>query len=204
MGARLVAGQLVDYLGVGMMRTMMPFYAQKLGAASGSGGTLLGGLESAYGVGQMAGAAVLGRLSDIHGRRAVLMLSFFGSTLGCESVSTEPVCGCHNAADTLPVSPPAACRFNGGLRGNARHAAGVPSARRYRQADGHGRPRGGGRLHASRAGAFVRNVSLSRSVRSGIRAGAAAGELVPFSTLYPQLPFDFLRVFFAVVFSLTT
>ena len=85
---------LVDYLGVGMMRTMMPFYAQKLAATSGSGGggTLLGGLESAYGVGQMAGAAVLGRLSDIHGRRAVLMISFFGSTLGCEDGTT-----CHAA-----------------------------------------------------------------------------------------------------------
>ena len=65
-----------------MMRTMMPFYAQKLGAASGSGATLLGGLEAAYGVGQMAGAAVLGRLSDVYGRRAVLVLSFAGSTLG--------------------------------------------------------------------------------------------------------------------------
>ena len=73
---------LVDYLGVGMMRTMMPFYAQRLGAASGSGATLLGGLEAAYGVGQMGGAAVLGRLSDVFGRRVVLTLSFAGSFVG--------------------------------------------------------------------------------------------------------------------------
>ena len=73
---------LVDYLGVGMMRTMMPFYAQRLGAASGSGATLLGGLEAAYGVGQMGGAAVLGRLSDVWGRRVVLTLSFAGSFVG--------------------------------------------------------------------------------------------------------------------------
>ena len=73
---------LVDYLGVGMMRTMMPFYAQRLGAASGSGATLLGGLEAAYGMGQMGGAAVLGRLSDVWGRRVVLTLSFAGSCVG--------------------------------------------------------------------------------------------------------------------------
>ena len=73
---------LVDYLGVGMMRTIMPFYAQRLGAASGSGATLLGGLEAAYGVGQMGGAAVLGRLSDVWGRRVVLTLSFAGSFVG--------------------------------------------------------------------------------------------------------------------------
>ena len=73
---------LVDYLGVGMMRTMMPFYAQRLGAASGSGATLLGGLEAAYGMGQMGGAAVLGRLSDVWGRRVVLTLSFAGSFVG--------------------------------------------------------------------------------------------------------------------------
>ena len=70
----------VDYCGVGMMRTLLPFYAQKM--APGGGATLLGALETAYGVGQIIGATCLGRLSDTRGRKVVLLLSFAGSAIG--------------------------------------------------------------------------------------------------------------------------
>jgi MFS family permease len=88
----VMAAALVDYLGVGMMRTLIPFYAKRLvstagGASGGSVGvvstaTLLGQLESAYGVGQLCGASVMGWVSDVAGRRTVLLITFLGSALG--------------------------------------------------------------------------------------------------------------------------
>jgi DHA1 family tetracycline resistance protein-like MFS transporter len=79
-----------DYCGVGMMRTLLPFYAKRM--APGSGATLLGALETAYGVGQIIGATVLGRLSDTRGRKVVLLLSFVGSAIGYgfTAVATTP------------------------------------------------------------------------------------------------------------------
>jgi hypothetical protein len=57
---------------------VLPFYAKRLGAA----GAHVGGLETVYGVGQVAGALLLGWLSDAHGRKAVLLLSFMGAAAG--------------------------------------------------------------------------------------------------------------------------
>jgi hypothetical protein len=59
-----------DYVAVGMMRTVMPFYAKRLSlAAAGEAGALssnfmVGALEATYGVGQVIGACTLGTLSD--------------------------------------------------------------------------------------------------------------------------------------------
>ena len=79
----------LDYAGVGMMRTLLPAVAQKVAGegwcvASWCGGTatLIGGLETVYGVGQLVGASFMGRLSDSRGRRVVLLLSFAGSAVG--------------------------------------------------------------------------------------------------------------------------
>ena len=69
---------MVDYIGVGMMRTLLPFYAKKLQG----GAFLVGSLEAAYGVGQVIGAAFLPRMSDRRGRKAVLIISFLGSAVG--------------------------------------------------------------------------------------------------------------------------
>ena len=69
---------VADYVAVGMMRTVLPFYAKKLGG----GAVLIGSLEALYGVGQVIGALTLGRLSDKKGRRFVLAISFFGSIIG--------------------------------------------------------------------------------------------------------------------------
>jgi MFS family permease len=84
---------LVDYMGVGMIRTLMPYYVLRLAPGSGwSNASLLGSLETAYGAGQMVGAVVMGRLSDLQGRRTVLLLSFAGASCGYSlaAVATTP------------------------------------------------------------------------------------------------------------------
>lgn len=74
----VLAAVICDYVGVGMMRVTLPFYAKALGGS----GTFIGALEAAYGVGQVVGALVLPRLSDTWGRRNVLLTSFAGSAIG--------------------------------------------------------------------------------------------------------------------------
>lgn len=69
---------LIDYAAVGAMRTVLPYYAKKLGAS----GTKVGGLETVYGLGQVTGSLALGWLLDARGRKVVLILSFFGAALG--------------------------------------------------------------------------------------------------------------------------
>ena len=54
---------LVDYVAVGAMRTVLPYYVKHLGAS----GAAVGALETLYGVGQIAGAVALGWLSDARG-----------------------------------------------------------------------------------------------------------------------------------------
>ena len=68
----------VDYCAVGAMRTVLPYYLRSLGGA----GKHVGGLETAYGVGQIVGAIACGRLSDSRGRKLVLLLSFAGAAVG--------------------------------------------------------------------------------------------------------------------------
>ena len=69
---------MLDYGCVGAMRTVLPYYAKSLGAAA----TGVGALETVYGLGQVVGALLLGKLSDRHGRKVVLLLSFSGSAIG--------------------------------------------------------------------------------------------------------------------------
>ena len=68
----------LDYAGVGMMRALLPYAAMELGG----GAALIGGLETAYGIGQLGGAWVMGPRSDRAGRRAMLIISFAGSCMG--------------------------------------------------------------------------------------------------------------------------
>lgn len=67
-----------DYIGVSMMRVTLPFFAKALGGSA----TLIGGIESCYGVGQVCGALILPKLSDKWGRRAILTFSCLGSLVG--------------------------------------------------------------------------------------------------------------------------
>ena len=69
---------LIDYAAVGAMRTVLPYYAKRLGAS----GTKVGGLETVYGIGQVSGSLALGWLLDARGRKVVLLLSFLGAALG--------------------------------------------------------------------------------------------------------------------------
>ena len=80
---------LVDYMAVGAMRTVLPYYAKHLGGT----GQQVGGLETVYGIGQVVGALTLGWLSDARGRRFVLMLSFLGAAVGYSIVSLAVVKG---------------------------------------------------------------------------------------------------------------
>jgi len=68
----------LDLLGFGIILPWLPYYAAELGAT----GVGLGVLFTAYSFAQLIGAAVLGRLSDRHGRRPILLLSLAGSTVG--------------------------------------------------------------------------------------------------------------------------
>lgn len=68
----------IDYCAVGAMRTVLPYYAKRLGAS----GTKVGGLETVYGLGQVLGSLALGWLLDARGRKIVLLLSFFGAATG--------------------------------------------------------------------------------------------------------------------------
>jgi DHA1 family tetracycline resistance protein-like MFS transporter len=65
----------IDLLGFGIILPSLPYYARDLGAT----GLGLGILFSAYSAAQLAGSALLGRLSDRHGRRPILLLSLAGS-----------------------------------------------------------------------------------------------------------------------------
>lgn len=67
-----------DYIGVSMMRVTLPFFAKALGGSA----TLIGGIESCYGIGQICGALVLPKLSDTWGRKKILTFSCLGSFVG--------------------------------------------------------------------------------------------------------------------------
>ena len=72
------ATYFLDYACVSAMRTVLPFHVQALG----SGGFGVGALESLFGLGQVAGALVIGRLSDAAGRRLALLLCFACAMVG--------------------------------------------------------------------------------------------------------------------------
>lgn len=77
--ARLVlfAAVFFDLLGFGIVIPFLPMYAAHLGVGAGAIGLIL----SAYSAAQFVCAPLLGRLSDRIGRRPVIMLGLFGSSL---------------------------------------------------------------------------------------------------------------------------
>jgi MFS transporter, DHA1 family, tetracycline resistance protein len=68
----------IDLVGFGIVIPLLPFYAGRLGASP----LELGLLFASYSVMQLIFSPVLGRLSDRHGRRPVLLLSLLGTGLG--------------------------------------------------------------------------------------------------------------------------
>jgi MFS transporter, DHA1 family, tetracycline resistance protein len=68
----------IDLLGFGLILPLLPFYAENYGASA----LLIGLLTASYAAAQLIGAPVLGRLSDQHGRRPILLLSIGGTLFG--------------------------------------------------------------------------------------------------------------------------
>ena len=68
----------IDLVGFGIVIPLLPFYANRFGASP----FVIGVLFASYSVMQLVFSPVLGRLSDRHGRRPVLLLSLLGTALG--------------------------------------------------------------------------------------------------------------------------
>lgn len=68
----------VDLLGFGLILPLLPYYAETFDASS----TVVGLLVASSSVAQLAGAPLLGRLSDRFGRRPILLLSITGTLIG--------------------------------------------------------------------------------------------------------------------------
>lgn len=67
----------LDLVSFGIVIPVLPFYAKSTGASEG----IVALLATAYSAAQFLMAPVLGRLSDRHGRRPVMLISILGSTL---------------------------------------------------------------------------------------------------------------------------
>src|SRR3954451_11529804 len=70
----------IDLVGFGIVIPVLPFYAE--GTKFGATPTQVGLLFASYSMMQLVFAPVLGRLSDKHGRRPVLLVSLLGTALG--------------------------------------------------------------------------------------------------------------------------
>ena len=70
----------IDLVGFGIVIPVLPYYAS--GASFGATPREVGLLFASYSVMQMIFAPVLGRLSDKHGRRPVLLVSILGTCVG--------------------------------------------------------------------------------------------------------------------------
>jgi DHA1 family tetracycline resistance protein-like MFS transporter len=68
----------VDLLGFGLILPLLPYYADAYGASP----FIVGLLAASYAAAQLIGAPVLGRLSDRHGRRPILLISIAGTVVG--------------------------------------------------------------------------------------------------------------------------
>lgn len=69
---------VLDLLGFGIILPILPLYVSDLGAKPFMVGVVL----SAYSAAQLVGSPILGRLSDRHGRRPVLVIALVGSAVG--------------------------------------------------------------------------------------------------------------------------
>lgn len=68
----------VDLLGFGLILPLLPYYAETFGASP----FLIGLIVASYAAASLVGAPLMGRLSDRHGRRPILLLSVAGTTIG--------------------------------------------------------------------------------------------------------------------------
>ncbi|HQY94066.1 MFS transporter [Caldilinea sp.] len=68
----------VDLLGFSLILPLLPYYAEQYGASE----VTVGLLTASYAAAQLVGAPLLGRLSDQHGRRPILLISIAGTAFG--------------------------------------------------------------------------------------------------------------------------
>jgi multidrug resistance protein len=68
----------IDMLGIGILIPVIPFMVRRFSDAA----MTIGLLSGAFALFQFAAAPILGRLSDRHGRRPLLLLSLFGTAIG--------------------------------------------------------------------------------------------------------------------------
>ncbi|MGB0747953.1 MAG: MFS transporter [Magnetospiraceae bacterium] len=68
---------VIDLIGFGIIIPLLPFYGQYYGASPDQVGMLM----AVYSLFQFISAPIMGRLSDRHGRRPVLLLSLAGATV---------------------------------------------------------------------------------------------------------------------------
>jgi multidrug resistance protein len=68
----------VDFMGLGLILPLMPFYSEHNGASA----LTVGALISVYALCQFLAGPILGRLSDRYGRKPILLLSQVGSFAG--------------------------------------------------------------------------------------------------------------------------
>lgn len=79
----------IDLLGFSLILPLLPYYAESFGASP----TLIGFLVASYAAAQLVGAPILGRLSDKHGRRPVLIASIGGTFAGFLLLGFAPELG---------------------------------------------------------------------------------------------------------------
>src|SRR5688572_33274435 len=70
----------IDLVGFGIVMPVLPFYAES--SQFHASPRVIGFLIASYSVMQLIFSPVLGRLSDKHGRRPVLLISLLGTSLG--------------------------------------------------------------------------------------------------------------------------
>lgn len=157
----------IDLLGFGIILPLLPYYAEHFGAS----GVGIGALLTAYSLAQLVGAPLLGRLSDRYGRRPLLLLSLFGSTLSLV------VSGVSSSLSVLIASRALAGLFGGSIATAQAYIADVTEVK--------DRARYMGLLGAAIGMGFVFGPALGASVsRFGfgtaafVSAGLAAANLV--------------------------
>lgn len=69
----------IDLIGFGVILPILPLYAERFGASPTDVGLLL----ASFSVAQLVFAPIWGRLSDHVGRRPVILISLFGTAIGC-------------------------------------------------------------------------------------------------------------------------
>lgn len=79
----------VDLLGFSFILPLLPYYANEFGASP----AIVGLLVASYAAAQFVGAPILGRLSDLRGRRPILLLSVAGTFIGFIMLALAPVIG---------------------------------------------------------------------------------------------------------------